>query len=113
MQCYFCFRSEAGISKGQFNLNYREEDDEYLRGRNRTAWNRYVSELLPEDSRAQLIAKGRLALELTPYSPEELQAVKRAFAQRSGRGADEAPRVEMPDLNGIVDLSTIQTLPLG
>ena len=53
-----------------------------LREKNRVAWNRYFAADLDEETRANLIEeKRRPAEELTPFSLEELQEVKRAFAK--------------------------------
>jgi uncharacterized protein YjbI with pentapeptide repeats len=58
-------------------------DDDALQVRNRTAWNRYMAATLTDAQRASLIEKGRLKSEdLTPFSPEELSAIEKAFWER-------------------------------
>ena len=50
---------------------------------NRIAWNRYFAANLDEETRTKLIEEKRhSAEELTPFSPEVLEEVKRAFAER-------------------------------
>ena len=51
--------------------------------RNRVAWNRYFAANLDEETRTKLIEEKRHpAEELRPFSPEELQEVAAAFAER-------------------------------
>jgi hypothetical protein len=54
-----------------------------LRNKNRIAWNRYFAAILDEETRARLIHENRHPEEeLKPFSPGELEEVKRAFAGR-------------------------------
>ncbi len=60
-------------------------NDDELQTKNRIAWNRYCAANLDEETRKRLIKEKRhTEEELTPFSPEELQEVERAFAERCG-----------------------------
>ncbi|MGI8570434.1 MAG: hypothetical protein ACR2KT_15975 [Methylocella sp.] len=53
------------------------------RAENRRAWNRYFATNLDPETRAKLIKEKRYAEEeLTPFSPEDLQEIEKAFAER-------------------------------
>jgi hypothetical protein len=60
----------------------RRGDDE-VQAKNRVAWNRYFAAKLEEETRTKLIEEKRhSAEELTPFSPEQLEDVRRTFAKR-------------------------------
>jgi uncharacterized protein YjbI with pentapeptide repeats len=84
-------------------------DDRELQARNRSAWNRYVSRLLKDDALKQLIYEGRHPLEeLTPFSPDDIDAIEGAFFERHQRAASTAGTA-LPDLkNGLIDFSNIE-----
>jgi uncharacterized protein YjbI with pentapeptide repeats len=87
---------------GQQTADYNEQ----LHATNRVAWNRYMAPTLGDDRRALLIKEGRhLAEELTPFSPEELEAVEKTFVERSAQRESTA----IPDLKSSkIDFSNIQ-----
>ncbi|MGB6176716.1 MAG: pentapeptide repeat-containing protein [Methylocella sp.] len=59
------------------------EGDYELQKKNRVTWNRYFAANLDDKMRARLIEEKRHpAEELTPFSPEQLEDVKRTFAKR-------------------------------
>jgi hypothetical protein len=58
-------------------------DNYELQAKNRVAWNRYFAANLDEETRTKLIEEKRhSAEELTPFSPEQLEDLKRTFAKR-------------------------------
>jgi hypothetical protein len=59
-----------------------EPGDEERQTKNRLAWNRYFSAHLDDKTRERLIEKRHPAEELTPFSPEGLQEITTAFAER-------------------------------
>jgi Pentapeptide repeats (9 copies) len=64
--------------------------DDELQAKNRATWNRYFAANLDEETRAKLIEEKRpTADELTPFSPEELQGIATAFAERSKESGKE------------------------
>jgi hypothetical protein len=83
----------------------KSRDDE-LQAKNRVAWNRYFAANLDEESRASLIEEKRHpAEELTPLSPEELQEVATAFAER--RKAP-AKKLALPASDAEIDFSNVK-----
>src|SRR4051794_26553379 len=58
-------------------------DDKDLQARNRRAWNRYMTATLTNEQRGSLIEKGHLHIkDLTPFLPEELSTIEKAFLER-------------------------------
>src|SRR3954469_3627307 len=79
--------------------------DHELQARNRMAWNRYMAGRLTDEARATLIDEKRhSAEELTPFSPDELEALAQDFAKRSG----SPDRVPCPVVEGKIDFSSFQ-----
>jgi Pentapeptide repeats (9 copies) len=82
--------------------------DDELRKKNRIAWNRYYSANLDEETRTKLIeAKRRPAEELAPYSPDELQEVRRAFTERWNPSAKKLTLMGFPGSNALIDFSDV------
>jgi hypothetical protein len=60
-----------------------ERGDDEVQAKNRAAWNRYFAANLEEETRTKLIEEKRhSAEELTRFSPEQLEDVKRTFSKR-------------------------------
>jgi uncharacterized protein YjbI with pentapeptide repeats len=74
-----------------------EEDDEDLQARNRTVWNRYMVTMLTDKQRALWIEEGLLnATDITPFSPEELSDVEKAFSERHRQANSTASEKLLP-----------------
>jgi len=84
-------------------------EDDALRARNRTAWNRYMARALTKEARTALLArKGHPADELTRFSDKELHAIERAFAERHRQAActgDTA--IPNPLASNVIDFSGV------
>jgi hypothetical protein len=80
--------------------------DHELQAKNRVAWNRYFAANLDEETRTKLIEEKRhLAKELAPYSPEELQEVTIAFANRCKASAKKPA---LPAGDAKIDFSNVK-----
>jgi len=79
-----------------------EFDDEELKKRNRIAWNRYYAGRL-EETRKQLIAeKHHTEEELTPFSDEELEQIRKDFEARCGVIGKKPPQaIERIDFSNV------------
>src|ERR1700730_11124619 len=79
--------------------------DDNLKAKNRIAWNRYFAANLDEEARTKLIEEKRHpAEELTLFSPDELQEVATAFAERSKASPK---KLALPACNANIDFSNV------
>ena len=78
--------------------------DQQLRDKNRIAWNRYFAVNLDQETRAKLIDEKRHPMEeLTPFSPEDLQEIERAFSARC-----KASHKTLPKSTSFVHFENVQ-----
>jgi hypothetical protein len=74
-----------------------------LMQKNRTAWNRWTANALTDEQRAELIAKGFAANELTPFSEAEYEEFLKQCFMRARKSNVTIPKAnEMIDFNDIV-----------
>lgn len=66
--------------------------DRGLAEKNRIAWNRWMAPALSEDSKAELIAAGYAAFELSPFDETEHEQFLRVFAARAGYSVVHPPK---------------------
>ncbi len=77
-----------------------------LQAKNRVAWNRYFAVNLDEETRTKPIEdKRHPAQELTPCSPEELEEVTRAFAERCKASTK---KLALPASDANIDFSNVE-----
>jgi len=80
--------------------------DDKLQAKNRAAWNRYFAANLDEETRTKLVEEKRHpAEELRPFSPEELQEVAAAFAERCKASAKN---FTLPASDTNIDFSNVE-----
>jgi uncharacterized protein YjbI with pentapeptide repeats len=83
-----------------------ERRDQELRAKNRVAWNRYFAANLDDESRALVIGQRRhLVEELAPFSPEVLESVETAFAERCKTLANKPA---LPPRDADIDFSNVE-----
>jgi uncharacterized protein YjbI with pentapeptide repeats len=82
-----------------------EPENHELQLKNRLAWSRYFAANLDEETRKDMIKERRLfEIELVPFSPEELQEVATAFAERCQALANKPA---LPSSAADVDFSNV------
>src|SRR5579885_2219371 len=94
-------RPESGAGEAEAPKIKAEDNPWYLlatlygsgqQEKNRIAWNRYFAARLDPQLKADLIANGRYEEEeLTPFLPEQLAEIKRAFAEQSAASISNLP----------------------
>ncbi|MDQ6868107.1 MAG: pentapeptide repeat-containing protein [Pseudomonadota bacterium] len=83
-----------------------EPENHELQLKNRLAWSRYFAANLDEETRKDLIKERRLfEIELVPFSPEELQKVATAFAERCKALANKPA---LPPSDADIDFSNVE-----
>ena len=79
--------------------------DRGLAEKNRIAWNRWMAPALSEERKAELIAAGYAAFELSQFDETEHEQFLRVFAARAGD-----PKVQPPNPQGLISCQRVDFL---